>query len=342
MLDVKFYDTIDDALLKFAVVISQSKGKWVFCKHKERDTYEVPGGHREEGEDILETAKRELQEETGAVRFDIKPVCVYSVTGKTRVNETGEETFGLLCYADISEFFRNLDSEIEKVVLMDELPTDWTYPLIQPKLIEEFERRKLQARNNEAIYTRRSIRKYEEKPIPKEALEQIIDAGRVAPSAKNRQPWKYLVYSGKSKEQLLAIMREGIENEEIRHRLLLSVSGIPDAYNTLRIMECAPIVIMVLNTNGKSPFARINADDRFTEMNDLLSFGASIENMLLKAEELNIGSLWIGNTCFAYQELMEYIGSTAELVGAIALGYKEETPAMRPRKRLEDIVEYYD
>ncbi len=41
MLDVKFYDTIDDALLKFAVVISQSKGKWVFCKHKERDTYEV-------------------------------------------------------------------------------------------------------------------------------------------------------------------------------------------------------------------------------------------------------------------------------------------------------------
>lgn len=136
MLDVKFYDTIDDALLKFAVVISQSKGKWVFCKHKERDTYEVPGGHREEGEDILETAKRELQEETGAVRFDIKPVCVYSVTGKTRVNETGEETFGLLCYADISEFFRNLDSEIEKVVLMDELPTDWTYPLIQPNIIE--------------------------------------------------------------------------------------------------------------------------------------------------------------------------------------------------------------
>ncbi len=90
---------------------------------------------------------------------------------------------------------------------------------------------------------------------------------------------------------------------------------------------------MVLNTNGKSPFARINADDRFTEMNDLLSIGASIENMLLKAEELNIGSLWIGNTCFAYQELMEYIGSTAELVGAIALGYKEETPAMRPRKK---------
>ena len=82
-LEVKFYDTVNDELLKFAVIISQSNGKWVFCKHKERDTYEVPGGHREAGEDIFETAKRELQEETGAIKFEIKPICVYSVTGKT-------------------------------------------------------------------------------------------------------------------------------------------------------------------------------------------------------------------------------------------------------------------
>ena len=53
MVEVKFYDTVNDELLKFAVIISQSNGKWVFCKHKERDTYEVPGGHREDGEDSL-------------------------------------------------------------------------------------------------------------------------------------------------------------------------------------------------------------------------------------------------------------------------------------------------
>lgn len=341
MLEVKFYDTVDDSLLKFAVIISQSKGKWVFCKHKERDTYEVPGGHREDGESILETAKRELQEETGAISFDIKSVCVYSVTGKNRINETGKEMFGLLCYAEISEFSGKLDSEMEKVVLMDELPMNWTYPLIQPKLIEEYLRRKLSEQKNEAIYSRRSIRQYEEKPIPGNILEQIIDAGRVAPSAKNRQPWKYLVYNGKAKEKLLAIMREGIENEELEPKLPLSISGISDAYNTLRIMEAAPTVMMVFNTNGKSPFIQINVDDRFTEMNDLLSIGASIENMLLKAEELNIGTLWIGNTCFAYQKLIDYIGSDAELVGAVALGYKAEFPLMRPRKRLEDIVEYH-
>ena len=137
-LEVKFYDTVADSLLRFAVIISQSNGKWVFCKHKERDTYEVPGGHREAGEDILETAKRELQEETGAIQFDMKPICVYSVTGKNRVNDTGEETYGLLCFAEITEFDKELHSEMEKVVLLDGLPENWTYPLIQPKLIEKY------------------------------------------------------------------------------------------------------------------------------------------------------------------------------------------------------------
>lgn len=138
MLEVKFYDTVDDKLLKFAVIISKSNGKWVFCKHKERDTYEIPGGHREAGETILETAERELQEETGAIKFDVKPIGVYSVTGKTRVNETGEESFGLLCFAEIMEFSGKLESEMEKVIITDELSEKWTYPFIQPKLIEKY------------------------------------------------------------------------------------------------------------------------------------------------------------------------------------------------------------
>ena len=138
---VRFYDNVEDHLLKFAVIISRSQGKWVFCKHKDRDTYEIPGGHRESGERIEETAKRELQEETGAVDFDLIPVCVYSVTGRNRVNETGEETCGMLYFADIRIFEKELHSEIEKIVLLDELPVNWTYPLIQPLLIEEFQRR---------------------------------------------------------------------------------------------------------------------------------------------------------------------------------------------------------
>ncbi len=138
---VNFYESIDDALLKFAVIVSKSNGKWVFCKHKERDTYEVPGGHREMGETILQAAERELYEETGATAFDMKPICVYSVTGKTRANETGEESFGMLYYAEISAFEKGLHSEIEAVLLLDALPDKWTYPQIQPLLISEVQRR---------------------------------------------------------------------------------------------------------------------------------------------------------------------------------------------------------
>lgn len=83
-MEVKFYDVVEESLIKFAVIISKSNGKWVFCKHKERDTYECPGGRREDGESVLDCAKRELYEETGAVDFAIAPICVYSVTGKTK------------------------------------------------------------------------------------------------------------------------------------------------------------------------------------------------------------------------------------------------------------------
>lgn len=139
MTEVRFYDEVTDELLKFAVIVTVYRGKLVFCKHRNRDTYEIPGGHREAGEEILTAAKRELYEETGAVEYEIKPICVYSVTDPD--NFHGEETFGMLYYAEVEVFERELHFEIEKIELFDKPPARWRFPEIQPRLLEEAGRR---------------------------------------------------------------------------------------------------------------------------------------------------------------------------------------------------------
>lgn len=192
-----------------------------------------------------------------------------------------------------------------------------------------------------SIYERRSIRKFKKKEVLVDSINQIIDAGRVAPSAKNRQPWKYIVFGNGYKKELLKVMEAGLQREEKGvTNLPKSRQGLADARNTLRIMQEASIIIIVLNTNGKSPFLSVDNDERITEICDSLSIGASIENMLLAAEEMGLGTLWIANTCFAYAELVSYLNTEAQLVGAIALGYANERPSQRPRKKLEDIAEY--
>ncbi len=191
------------------------------------------------------------------------------------------------------------------------------------------------------IKERRSIRKYKAQLLDKRMIEEIIKAGILAPSAKNRQPWKFIVYSGKSKNELLAEMEKGLLRERDGKALLPnSKDGLADAFNTLRIMREAPTLIVILNTNCSSPFENISTDKRISEICDNLSIGASVENMLLKATELGVGSLWIANTCFAYNELVDYIGTTYQLVGAVSLGYADEAPVARPRKCLDNVVEY--
>lgn len=131
---VTFYNQteISDECLKFAVVAARYEDKWIFCRHKERNTWEIPGGHRESGEDILDSAKRELQEETGAAEFDLSPICVYGVTNG------GETTYGLLCFAEVKTLGKlSSESEIAEIRLFDTPPENLTYPMIQPFLFEK-------------------------------------------------------------------------------------------------------------------------------------------------------------------------------------------------------------
>lgn len=125
---VSFYSLQDvkDEDLKIAVIVCMYNGKLVMCRHKGRDTWECPGGHREAGETIIEAAKRELYEETGAKKFTIMPVCAYKIT-----------MYGMLLYGEITELGQLPESEIANIEFFDELPQNLTYPTIHPFLYEK-------------------------------------------------------------------------------------------------------------------------------------------------------------------------------------------------------------
>ncbi len=189
--------------------------------------------------------------------------------------------------------------------------------------------------------SRRSIRKYTDQKVSHDQIETMIKAASLAPSAKNRQPWKYLVYEGKAKEELLSAMERGLEKEKKEHSLLPgSAFALPGAFHTLSIMKEAPVIIIIMDPDGRSPYEPINSDERLAEICDSLSIGASIQNMLLKATEMGLGTLWIANTCFAYHDMVKVIPSKGQLIGVVAVGYAAEDPAPRPRKKLEEILEY--
>ena len=119
MLPVKLYDlnSVSDSELTRVILVCEYDNKWVFSKHRERGTWEIPGGHIEEGETWMEAAKRELYEETGAIDVDIEPICLYKIS-----------TYGILCYAKIKEFSKIPEGfEMEEIGFFENEPENLTY-----------------------------------------------------------------------------------------------------------------------------------------------------------------------------------------------------------------------
>jgi 8-oxo-dGTP diphosphatase len=127
--------------LKYVVICARYKNQWIFVKHKDRNTWEVPGGHIEQNELADEAARRELQEETGAIIFQIALIGDYSVESSEGIS------YGRLYFAEVQAFGDSLAYEMTERILKDNMPEELTYKEIQPllmkKVIEEVSRKEL-------------------------------------------------------------------------------------------------------------------------------------------------------------------------------------------------------
>ena len=174
------------------------------------------------------------------------------------------------------------------------------------------------------IEDRRSIRHYKEGNIDKDTILKILDSGRLAPSAKNRQPWYFVVLNSDLKDKVADLMTKYYEGHKNDNERIMSV------INTARVIKESSVLILIFKNN-----------DIDWLINDTLSIGACVENMCLKATELNIGSLWIGDTMYVEDEIKKLVNKEdMSLSCALSLGISNCNPKQRPRKELNEIVEW--
>lgn len=186
----------------------------------------------------------------------------------------------------------------------------------------------------EAIRSRRSIRRFKAEPIPEDLLKEILSAAILAPSGKNAQPWRFVVVREEQRAEMGAVMRAGIAT--------CKANGIPTGSSewSVKVMEQAPVTVFVFNANEEAPFGPKEVPAVLSNLVDIQSIGAAIQTLLLAAQELGIGSLWICDVFFAYGELCAWLNERHQLVAAVALGYPDEAPAARPRKPLDEVVRW--
>jgi nitroreductase len=179
------------------------------------------------------------------------------------------------------------------------------------------------------IKNRRSIRKFKNTEISKKIIEDLINCARLAPSAKNRQPWKFVIVTGNIKNQIAKIMLEKENSPKVSlERKKYNANN--TVKRTAKIIKETSILILVLR----------EYDDNWI-IGDTLSIGGAIEHICLRATDLGLGSLWIRDIVYTKKEIAKLVGhEDMELISAISIGYPDEEPKQRARKKLNEILEW--
>ncbi len=178
----------------------------------------------------------------------------------------------------------------------------------------------------EAIKGRRSIRKYGPDPVPIELVKKVLEAGTWAPSAKNGQQWRFTVLMEESKKKF----NDMFDGELKRFMSKFGEEEAGSAPWTLEVQRQAPVLIIVWNAG------------EFGWVTEEHSVAAAIQNILLRAYDLGLASLWIGDVFYADEAIVKYFNKEWKLSGAIALGYSDDRGRIPPRKSVDEVVEFLE
>jgi len=173
---------------------------------------------------------------------------------------------------------------------------------------------------DEVINKRQTVRSYTDKEVTYEELEILMNCARLAPSAKNKQPWRFYILTNKEKNHISSMMNEWDKlNNEKDSTVKYSAKQMKEANKA----------IMVYYPLDNSPYKKP----------DYLSLGAAIENLILKCTEMNLGSCWCCDTLYLDEEINSYLGIKGyEQISTILIGYPKETPAKRKKMTLEELI----
>lgn len=184
----------------------------------------------------------------------------------------------------------------------------------------------------EAIERRRSIRSFREEKIPEEIIVKILNCARLAPSAKNRQPWFFVVLEDDAKREVTEMMRNYFEEDsKIKSDFEEEKTGYMSS--VLESADCideAPILILILKEK----------DDKWN-IGDNISIGAALENMCLAATAFGLGSLCIRDTVWIGEDLVAKLKyENKSLVCSFAIGYTKREAPPRNVKNLNEIIDW--
>jgi nitroreductase len=179
----------------------------------------------------------------------------------------------------------------------------------------------------ETIRLRRSVRRYQRQEVPRQLLERILEAANQAPSAHNKQAWKFVVIGGVARERLA----EAISAQSVRFprtlRVLLRLAS--------QIVLSAPEVIAIFTTGELLREGGEGGDQAadFFRLMEIQSSAAAVQNLMLAASSLGLGTVWLGAVCLIRDEIQNLLGQEGDLMALVPVGYPAGPPGGSPRKK---------